>query len=103
MPLTNVLVGLGNWPVVTGNWSEKSWDLEFTVASMRGLYNAPILVDSWVAADDKNSSVHILQVIQQCSSKEANNTPRGIRTDSWSEEIRVHTNSDFEGKTNKCI
>ena len=29
---------------------------------MRGIYNAPILIDSWVGADDKNSSMNIIQV-----------------------------------------
>ncbi len=63
MPLRNVLAGLGNWPVVTPNWDHASWNIEDTVAKLRGLYNAPILIDSWVAQDDKNSSVRVLQVM----------------------------------------
>lgn len=61
-PLLKVLEGLGAWPVVVDTWNGKGWKLEETLAKLRGLYNAPILVDSWVAADDKNSSLHVLQV-----------------------------------------
>lgn len=62
-PLRDVLDSLGGWPVVTQGWSEDEWNFEATVGKLRGLYNAPILIDSWVAADDKNSTVHILQVV----------------------------------------
>ena len=61
-PLLKVLDGLGSWPVVTAGWKGHNWRIEVAMAQLRGLYNAPILVDSWVAADDKNSSLHILQV-----------------------------------------
>ena len=61
-PLRLLLEQLGGWPVVSRQWREEEWNLEATIAILRGLYNAPILIDSWVAADDKNSSVHILQV-----------------------------------------
>ena len=57
-----VLQELGKWPVVEQNWSDEGWNLEDTLALLRGKYNAPILLEAWVAIDDKNSSVHILQV-----------------------------------------
>ena len=62
VPMRDVLRALGGWPVVNDSWKEDTWNFEVIVAKLRGLYNAPILIDSWVAADDKNSSVHILQV-----------------------------------------
>ena len=61
-PLRHILDELGSWPVVISDWAGASWDLIQVLASMRGLYNAPILIDAWVAADDKNSSVNIIQV-----------------------------------------
>ena len=61
-PLRKVLHTFGDWPVVTRNWNGSAWNLEDTIAKLRGTYNAPILIESWVATDDKNSSVHILHV-----------------------------------------
>ena len=61
-PLREVLVKLGRWPVIDDRWSESSYNLEDILGTMRGTYNAPILIDSWVGADDKNSSVNIIQV-----------------------------------------
>ena len=61
-PLRKVLRQLRGWPVVTDKWQAASWTLEETLANMRGIYNAPILIDSWVGADDKNSTANILQV-----------------------------------------
>ena len=48
--------------MVTAPWDGRPWDLIEVLAGMRGLYNAPILIDAWVAADDKNSSVNIIVV-----------------------------------------
>ena len=61
-PLRKILDDLGGWPVVTAAWDGRPWDLIEVLAGMRGLYNAPILIDAWVAADDKNSSVNIIVV-----------------------------------------
>ena len=61
-PLRKILDDLGGWPVVTAPWDGRPWDLIEVLAGMRGLYNAPILIDAWVAADDKNSSVNIIVV-----------------------------------------
>ena len=43
-------------------WPDADWTVESVMAKLRGDYNAPIFIDSWVAADDKNSTRHILQV-----------------------------------------
>ena len=55
-------MNLGRWPVVDNKWSEDGYVLEDILGDMRGIYNAPILIDSWIGADDKNSSVNIIQV-----------------------------------------
>ena len=61
-PLRAVLRGLGGWPVVSSQWDPSNWTLEATLGLLRGRYNAPVLVRMMVATDDKNSSVHIMQV-----------------------------------------
>ena len=61
-PLSEVLVNLGRWPIIDSRWSESSYNLEDILGTMRGIYNAPILIDSWVGADDKNSSMNVIQV-----------------------------------------
>ena len=66
-PLRKIMDDLGGWPVVTAPWDGRPWDLIEVLAGMRGLYNAPILIDAWVAADDKNSSVNII-VVRACPS-----------------------------------
>ena len=61
-PLRRVLINLGRWPVIDSRWSESGHVLEDILGDMRGIYNAPILIDTWIGADDKNSSVNIIQV-----------------------------------------
>ena len=61
-PLRNVFMFLGRWPVIDGQWNSSAFSLENLLALMRGYYNAPMLIDSWVAADDKNSTQYIIQV-----------------------------------------
>ena len=61
-PLRQILHSFGGWPVMDVNWSDTMWNLEELIGKLRGNFNAPILIESWVGADDKNSSVHILQV-----------------------------------------
>ncbi|XP_033763909.1 neprilysin-1-like [Pecten maximus] len=63
-PLRRVLEHLGRWPVVDDLWSAEDFHLEEVLAKMRGIYNAPILIDCWVGADDKNSSLNIIQLDQ---------------------------------------
>ena len=62
LPLKAVLRGLGGWPVVSSQWDQSNWTLEVALGQLRGRYNAPVLVRMMVATDDKNSSVHIMQV-----------------------------------------
>ena len=61
-PLRHILADLSFWPVVHTQFDDMSWVLEDIIGKLRGSYNAPIFIDSWVAADDKNSTTHILQV-----------------------------------------
>lgn len=62
IPLREVLADLGSWPVVEQHWDPSKFVLEDVLGTMRGKYNAPILIDCWVGPDDKNSSVNIIQV-----------------------------------------
>ena len=63
-PIMAVLKGYGGWPVVVGrDWvNSGSWRLEEMLGSLRRVYNAPLIIDAWVSADDKISDVNILQV-----------------------------------------
>ncbi len=63
-PLREVLYDLGGWPIIDRGWNPVNFDLERLLGRLRGRYNAPVLMDVWVGADDKNSSVNILQVSQ---------------------------------------
>ncbi|KAL5013753.1 hypothetical protein ScPMuIL_008023 [Solemya velum] len=64
IPLREVLADLGSWPVVEQHWDPSKFVLEDVLGTMRGKYNAPILIDCWVGPDDKNSSVNIIQLEQ---------------------------------------
>ena len=46
-------------------WSPTEWGLEELLGELRGIYNAPVIIGMTVATDDKNSSVRIIQVINQ--------------------------------------
>ncbi|XP_046579512.1 neprilysin-1-like [Haliotis rubra] len=63
-PLREVLDSLGGWPLIDATWDPSTFDLELLLGKLRGKYNAPVLMDIWVGADDKNSSVNILQIDQ---------------------------------------
>lgn len=55
---------LGGWPVINPNWENETtgWVLEKVIGSLRGVYNIALLIDLWVAADDKNSSINVITV-----------------------------------------
>lgn len=63
-PLRDVIESLGGWPVLEPDWLTTRWDwtVEKTLGKLRGQHDAQILIMMWVAADDKNSSVNIIQV-----------------------------------------
>ncbi|XP_046381233.1 neprilysin-1-like [Haliotis rufescens] len=63
-PLREVLESLGGWPLIDASWDPSTFDLEVLLGKLRGKYNAPVLMDILVSADDKNSSVNILQIDQ---------------------------------------
>jgi neprilysin len=62
--LREVLKKLGGWPVIEKTWSPPSISIEQLMGRLRGEYSEPVLVELYVGADDKNSSVNILQLDQ---------------------------------------
>jgi len=66
-PLRDVVESLGGWPVLDADWAPKheaNWSLERILGRLRGVHNTPLLVETFVAADDKNSSMNVIQVVR---------------------------------------
>lgn len=61
-PLKDVIKLLGGWPVIETNWRPPNMSLELLMGTLRGEYSEPVLIELYVGADDKNSSMNILQV-----------------------------------------
>lgn len=61
-PLRDVLKSLGGWPVTQDNWHAPTFSIETLLGKLRGDYSEAVLVELYVGADDKNSSINILQV-----------------------------------------
>lgn len=59
-PLLDLYDHLGGWPMVNSTWDPNSFDLMYTLSELR-LLNNRYLVDIWVSADDRNSTVNIVQ------------------------------------------
>lgn len=53
---------LGGWPVIEPNWKPPNISIEKLMGTLRGEYSEPVLIELYVGADDKNSSINILQV-----------------------------------------
>ena len=67
VPIMAVLHKFGGWPVVVGEkWENSGWRLEKVLGTLRHVYNAPLIIDTWVSADDKDSDANILQVDGMC-------------------------------------
>lgn len=60
--LLEVLERLGGWPVIKADWEPPPFSVEALLGRLRGEFGEPVLMDMFVGADDKNSSVNILQV-----------------------------------------
>ncbi|GAB0091434.1 Neprilysin-1 [Sergentomyia squamirostris] len=63
-PLKDVIKSLGGWPVTEEKWTPPSFSMEYLFGKLRGEYSEPVLIELFVGADDKNSSVNILQLDQ---------------------------------------
>lgn len=61
-PLRDILKSLGGWPVIESNWKIPNVSVEKLMGRLRGEYSEPVLIELYVGADDKNSSMNILQV-----------------------------------------
>lgn len=71
-PLRDVVKELGGWPVAERDWVEPEWPIEQLVGKLKGDYNQGVIVEIWVGADDKNSSVNVIQVRNFVYDRDAN-------------------------------
>lgn len=55
---------MGGWPVIEPGWTPPNLSIEELIGTLRGVYGEPVLIELYVGADDKNSSIHILQIDQ---------------------------------------
>ncbi|XP_058126408.1 neprilysin-1 [Anopheles ziemanni] len=55
---------LGGWPVIEKNWTVPESSIEYLLGKLTGEYDEPGLVELYVGADDKNSSMNIIQIDQ---------------------------------------
>lgn len=62
-PLHQMISLLGGWPVVEKNWKEDSFVVEDALGLVRANFTSIIIIFCSVAADDKNSSSNIIQVV----------------------------------------
>ncbi|EDV47339.1 neprilysin-1 [Drosophila erecta] len=63
--LKQVLKSLGGWPVIERDWSPPAdLSVERLMGQLRLKYSEPVMIELYVGADDKNSSVNILQMDQ---------------------------------------
>lgn len=61
-PLRALLDTLGGWPVLDPSWDETNFDWIELMAKLK-LLNNKVLINNWVGADDRDSSVNIIQVL----------------------------------------
>lgn len=63
-PVLEVLSRLGGWPVIEKDWkAPKKFSAEQLFGRLRGEYGESVIIELFVGADDKNSSVNIIQVL----------------------------------------
>ncbi|EDV44465.1 uncharacterized protein Dana_GF20372 [Drosophila ananassae] len=63
--LKQVLKSLGGWPVIERDWRPpQDLSVERLMGLLRLNYSEPVMIELYVGADDKNSSVNILQMDQ---------------------------------------
>lgn len=63
--LKEVLKSLGGWPVIERDWRPpEDLSVERVMGQLRLNYSEPVMIELYVGADDKNSSVNILQMDQ---------------------------------------
>ncbi|XP_015789311.1 neprilysin-1-like isoform X1 [Tetranychus urticae] len=64
IPLKKTLSDLGDWPVTNKKWTKPNWSFEELLGRLRGDYNQGIIIEQWIGVDDRNSSLHIIQIDQ---------------------------------------
>uniref|UniRef100_A0A2M4BCZ6 Putative m13 family peptidase n=1 Tax=Anopheles marajoara TaxID=58244 RepID=A0A2M4BCZ6_9DIPT len=62
--LRAALKRLGGWPVIEKNWTVPNTSIEHLLGKLTGEFDEPGLVELYVGADDKNSSMNIIQIDQ---------------------------------------
>jgi Peptidase family M13 len=81
-PLRDILKTLGGWPVIEPNWKPPNRSIENLMGTLRGEYSEPVLIELYVGADDKNSSINILQVRAKMEIQET-----GLRFTQWKRHL----------------
>lgn len=75
-PLDDLIKEYGSWTLTTDDWNEESWDMIKYLSLMRRKLTLGPLFTVFVSADQRNSSVNIIQVSQ--ANKKSNKTTYGI-------------------------
>lgn len=61
--MKNLIQSFGGWPVIDHDWSESNVpSMESLFGRMKRKLNDGIILELWIGPDDKNSSVHVIQV-----------------------------------------
>lgn len=60
-PLLGLLRKLGGWPMIESNWDATMFDLLDVLTDLKKI-NHGYLVDTWVSADDRESTINIVKV-----------------------------------------
>ena len=75
-PLDDLIKEYGSWTLTSDDWDEESWDMIKYLSLMRRKLALGPLFTVFVSADQRNSSVNIIQVSQ--ANKKSNKTTYGI-------------------------
>lgn len=61
-PFLDVLTSFGGWPIVDQGWKDDQFNTEVALARMYREFHTSVILHFTVSADDKNSSVNIIQM-----------------------------------------
>lgn len=61
--MKNLIQLFGGWPVIDRDWSESNVpSMESLFGRIKRKLNDGIILELWIGPDDKNSSIHVIQV-----------------------------------------
>lgn len=62
--MRQIISDLGGWPVVESDWTPPNYSVEWILGQIKRDFGEGVLFELFIGADDKNSSVNVLQVCQ---------------------------------------